>query len=189
MDGIPVLNYNLKNIQNNSVSELKMTITCNWDGNEKDKMNLNPKLKDKVMYITTKHKLACPKFNFSYLYEKYWVPLLILYIVLGIFCTFFGNKLFKFVLFIIVFIGVTFLIFMIFYQTLLAKSSKANTRNLIISLCISAVIGITAGVLIIVFNKFGFFVAGGAVGVVVSLLVYTGFLSKVWPMVILHGNL
>lgn len=159
------------------IHKVKLILHCEKGGSLDDNLVPSFKVENDTIIGEALHFMGCPIFSIDDFYDAYKVPITIIVILIGVLCAFLGRKLFKPVLFIIIFIGVTGMVFIIFSQTLLLQINTNAKQNYIIAIAISAAIGITAGALILVFNRVCFFILGGFGGAVGGFLLYTAVLA------------
>lgn len=171
-------------------NSVEVKLTCNIDGSDSDEVDATKiKYSNKKWSWDVNHHLGCSAFPLDVFMEKYKILVTVIFIIVGLLCAFCGSKLFKPVLFIIGTILVTGLMFIIFYQFWLLKNVDNVQRNFIIALVISGVFGITAGVLLVIFERFCFVVVGGALGAFGGLLLYSAIFAGFTPGVTLFNNL
>lgn len=123
---------------------------------------------------------ACPVWTvnglWTFLEQYYWLWGAI-FIVVGVFLTFFGRKLFLAAVFIAAFVLTSLLFLAICYGTFLSDNSEDWVGWLMLSL--SIILGIIVGVLLVKYSKFAAAVIGAWAGYVLGL-----FLNDLalWPI-------
>lgn len=100
-----------------------------------------------------------------------------IFLIVGLFITFFGRKLFRPILFIAgLFIGVA-LVWLICYSTFLSDNSKSWVFWVVTA--VSILIGLVIGWLLFKLTKIGAFILAGWGGYSLALLLYNAFLYKI----------
>jgi hypothetical protein len=124
---------------------------------------------------------ACPYFSLMYLYKHNAIMFFLFFIAIGIFVTFFGEKLFHIVLFLLATILVSFVILMFVTQVVL-RSDTAEYAFWVV-LGISAATGLTFGYFIYAYEEYCFALVGAFLGGVLGMFLYNLILAKYVPPV------
>lgn len=115
---------------------------------------------------------GCPAFDLNEVFnmlEKYRFLWGLILLFIGLVMTFFGRKLIKYVVFIVIFIIVALGFLLLFYTLFLKDNSTVWIFWVLLSVCV--VLGILIGALSVKFEKAGIAVMGGIAGFFLALLV------------------
>jgi len=103
-------------------------------------------------------------------------------VIFGVFCTFWGLKMFNITIFVVVAIAGTFICGSLFYEFV---SYQASGGTLWVVFLICLIIGCILGYLAVTLEKLGFFALGVALGVIGGMFLYQGVLA---PFLSGHGS-
>jgi hypothetical protein len=103
-------------------------------------------------------------------------------VIFGIFCVFWGLKMFNITIFVVVAFAGTFICGSLFYEFV---SYQASGGTLWVVFLICVIIGCILGYLAVTLEKLGFFALGVALGVIGGMFLYQGVLA---PFLSGHGS-
>lgn len=124
---------------------------------------------------------ACPYFSLMYLYMHNAMIFFLVFIGLGLFITFFGEKLFHIVLFILSALLVAFVILMFVTQVVLSSTAPAYAYWVVLG--VAAAAGLTCGYFVYAYEEYCFAIAGAFLGGVLGMFLYNLLLAQYVPPV------
>jgi hypothetical protein len=124
---------------------------------------------------------ACPYFSLMYLYKHNAMIFFLVFIGLGLFVTFFGEKLFHVVLFLLSTLLVAFVILMFVTQVVLNSNTEAYAYWVVLGVALAA--GLTCGYFVYVYEEYCFALVGAFLGGVLGMFLYNLILAKYVPPV------
>jgi len=112
--------------------------------------------------------------EFIHFLAKYKGIFVAIGVIFGVFCTFWGLKMFNITIFVVVAIAGTFICGSLFYD-FVHYNASGGTLWVIFFICL--VIGCILGYLAVTLEKIGFFALGGALGVVGGMFLWSAVLG------------
>ncbi len=129
-----------------------------------------------LLLLKVTSRKSCPMFSLTYLYEKYPLIFSIVFLIAGLFVAFAGIRMYKAVLFILATFLVGFLLLTIIYQMIMSK--YVDQWVFWVCLGISSLVGLTAGGMVVAYNKYCFVIAGACLGGVAGFVLYTTIFAR-----------
>ena len=132
-----------------------------------------------AIHLSGQADVACPRFNLSWLIDQYFFVYTLVFLIGGVAMNFYGLKLFAAVLFLFGALAVGTLILIIIYALILPINSPKWA--FLVTLIVSYVLGAFAGMYIVRYQRYCFFLVGIYLGAVLSIFLFNLILYKIIP--------
>lgn len=165
-----VLTYQVNSTEDKGF-KMAVKFVCDRSKGESDDIKFeNDGTTEGYLKLVVISKKSCPMFSLTYLYSQYPSIFAIIFLGAGLFIAFVGIRMYKIVLFLLATFLVTFILVTVIYQMIMSKF--VEQWAFWTCLGVSAAVGLTAGVLVVIYNKYCFVIAGACLGGIGGFFLY-----------------